>query len=328
MPAWACRPKPHAASSWAPRGCSSTRPSRARRTRRRWRAPLPRRWWRAAARSTPVGPTSGCRPSPAARPRGFPFSKTLRRVGERGLLQSLKPFVSPAGRRLLIGARENDDAAVWRSEAGAVVGTIDTMVEGIDFRLDWPGLTFRAIGRRLMTINLSDLAAMGAEPRHALISLALPGRLAIADVTDLYRGISERAQQYGCTVAGGDLSGTDGPLVLTAALYGTIAPGSRPLRRAGARAGWALAVTGRLGLASAGVGFILPGKRPPAADRRRFVQTLSHPRAPGEAAKILQGMGGRVAGDINDVLYREIERIAQPGGLGATVESDRNPPAP
>ena len=199
------------------------------------------------------------------------------------------------------------------------------MVEGIDFRLEWPGLTFRAIGRRLMTINLSDLAAMGAQPRHALISLALPGRLAIADVTDLYRGIAERAQQYGCTVAGGDLSGTDGPLVLTAALYGTIAPGSRPLRRTGARAGWALAVTGRLGLASAGLALLLEGKRPRTTAERRFVKALYDPQPRVEAAKILQVMGVRVAGDISDGLYREIERIAQPAGLGATVEADRMP---
>ena len=205
------------------------------------------------------------------------------------------------------------------------MATIDPMGEGIDFLLDWPGLTFRMVGRRLMSVNLSDLAAMGAAPRHALISLALPGRLEVADVTELYRGIAERARQYGCTVAGGDLSGTDGPLVLTATLYGTIAAGSRPLRRAGARAGWALAVTGRLGLASAGLALLLEGKRPRTRAQRRWVRALYDPQPRVEAAKILQVMGVRVAGDISDGLYREIERIAQPAGLGATVEADRMP---
>jgi thiamine-monophosphate kinase len=199
------------------------------------------------------------------------------------------------------------------------------MVEGVDFRLDWPGVTFRTIGRRLMSINLSDLAAMGAEPRHALISLCLPGRLAVADVTELYRGIAERARQYGCSIAGGDLSGTEGPLMLTAALYGTIAPGRRPLRRAGARAGWALAVTGRLGLASAGLGLLLDGKRPRNAAERRWVKALYDPQPRVEAARILQAMGLRVAGDISDGLYREIERIGQPAGLGATIEADQLP---
>ena len=199
------------------------------------------------------------------------------------------------------------------------------MVEGVDFRLGWPGLSLRMVGRRLMSINLSDLAAMGAEPRHALISLGLPGRMALADVTDLYRGLAERARQYGCTIAGGDLTGTDGPLVLTAALYGRIAPGRRPLRRAGARAGWALAVTGRLGLAAAGLGLLLEGKRPRTTAERRWVKALYDPQPRVEAAKILQAMGVRVAGDISDGLYREIERIAQLAGLGATVEADQMP---
>ncbi|TMC29046.1 MAG: hypothetical protein E6J32_08300 [Chloroflexi bacterium] len=166
-------------------------------------------------------------------------------------------------------AAPNDDAAVWRGDS-LVAATTDTMVEGVDFRLEWPGLTFRLLGRRLMSINLSDLAAMGADPGHALISLCLPGSLVLQDVTGLYRGISERARQYGCTIAGGDLSGTDGPMVLTAALYGTLPTGRRPLRRSGARAGWGLGVTGVLGRAAAGLGLLLAGKSPRTAAERHI----------------------------------------------------------
>ena len=225
----------------------------------------------------------------------------------------------------MIGAREDDDAAVWKADRGAVVATVDSMVEGIDFRLEWPGLTFRLLGRRLMSVNLSDLAAMGADPGHALISLCLPGSLALRDVTDLYRGISERARQYGCTVAGGDLSGTDGPMVLTAALYGTLPTGRRPLRRSGARAGWALGVTGVLGRAAAGLGLLLAGKSPRTAAERRWVRSQYDPSPRVGAGQTLAESGIRVGGDISDGLYREIERIAGPAGLGATIEADQMP---
>ena len=241
------------------------------------------------------------------------------------MLRSLRPYFSPASGSLEVGAKEDDDAAVWRAETGRVVGTVDTMVEGIDFRLDWPGYRFRLLGRRLMAINLSDLAAMGAQPRHALISLCLPGRLRVREVRDLYRGISERARAAGCTVAGGDLSGIDGPIVLTAALFGTIRPGRRPLRRSGARSGWSLAVTGTVGRAAAGIGLLLAGKKPTSTAERRWVRAVYDPQPRVEAAHILQSVGIRVAGDISDGLYREIERIAQPAGLGAVVDADQLP---
>lgn len=255
----------------------------------------------------------------------YPFSKKLRQVGERALLRSLRPYFSPAGHRLLIGSREDDDGAVWRNESGIVVATMDTMVEGLDFQMGWPRFTFRVLGRRLMAINLSDLAAMGATPRHALVSLCLPGRLAVSEVKELYRGISEQARRYGCTIAGGDLSGTDGPLTLTAALYGMIPPDRRPLRRAGARAGWAVAVTGVLGRPAQALDLLLAGKTPRTAAQRRWVKAFYDPVPRVEAARMLQMTGVRVAGDISDGLYREIERIIQPAGLGAQLDADQMP---
>jgi thiamine-monophosphate kinase len=226
---------------------------------------------------------------------------------------------------LLIGAREDDDAAVWKAEPGLVVGTTDTMVEGTDFRSDWPGLTLRLLGRRLMSINLSDLAAMGAQPRHALISLCLPGALSMADVTELYRGISERAQQFECTIAGGDLSATTGPLTLTAALYGVIRPGTRPMRRLGARPGWALAVTGVIGRAAAGRVWRRRGQTPRTPAERRWIMAQLDPAPRVEAGQILSESGIRVAGDISDGLYREIERLLEREGLGAMLDADRLP---
>jgi len=218
-------------------------------------------------------------------------------------------------------AAPEDDAAVWRSRAGSVVSTIDTLIEGVDFRLNWPGFDFRPLGRRLMSINLSDLAAMGAQPpMHALISLGLRADLPAQAVIRLYQGIAERARQSGCTVAGGDLSATTGPLVLTASLVGMLPGGSTPLRRGGARPGWRLAVTGALGAAAAGLALLEAGRRPGTDTERRWVRAQVDPQPRLEAGRLLREGGVRVAGDISDGLYREVDRITSASRLGAVVE--------
>jgi len=206
-----------------------------------------------------------------------------------------------------------------------VVATTDTMVEEIDFRLAWPGFDFRRLGRRLISINLSDLAAMGAEPRHALVSLSLRGTLDIAAVRRLYQGIAEQARRFGCTIAGGDLSGTLGLLTLTATLVGRIdAPGAM-LRRKGTRAGWLIAVTGSLGGAAAGLRLLELGRRPATEIERRWVTAQLDPTPRIDAGRALVGSGVRVGGDISDGLYREVERLLEGEHLGATIDVERLP---
>ncbi len=245
---------------------------------------------------------------------------TLKQLGERGLMRSLRPYMSPPSRELIVGAPD-DDAAVWRSPAGPTVATIDTLVEGVDFRLDWPAFDFRVLGRRLVSINLSDLAAMGAQPPiHALVSLCLRSEVRAPSVARLYRGIAEQARRYHCTVAGGDLSATNGPLVLTAALFGSIPLKAAALRRSGARAGWQLATTGRLGNAAAGLALLEAGRRPGTPAERRWVRAQLDPQPRLEAARLLRDGGIRVAGDISDGLFREVERITEASGVGAVLE--------
>ena len=199
------------------------------------------------------------------------------------------------------------------------------MVEDIDFRRRWPGFDFRKLGRRLMTINLSDLAAMGATPRYALVSLALPRALSTWAIDRLYAGIAQQAQRFGCAIAGGDLSATRGPLTLTAAVFGELPKGSRPLTRRGARAGWRIGVTGRLGSAAAGLKLLEGGRRPATPAERSWVRAQLEPVPRLEAAQILRRAGVRVAGDISDGLYREVEKITEPAGLGAELWADELP---
>jgi thiamine-monophosphate kinase len=253
--------------------------------------------------------------------------RTLAGLGERDLLKSLRQYLARAGGELIIPAPD-DDAAVWRTGSIRVVATVDTMVEDIDFRRRWPGFDFRQLGRRLMTINLSDLAAMGATPRYALVSLALPRTLSTSAVDNLYAGIAQQAQRFHCAIAGGDLSATRGGLTLTVAVFGELPRGRRPLTRRGARAGWRIGVTGWLGSAAAGLALLEAGRRGATAAERRWVRAQLEPVPRLEAARVLQRAGVRVAGDISDGLYREVEKIAEPAGLGAELWADRLPIEP
>jgi thiamine-monophosphate kinase len=239
------------------------------------------------------------------------------------MLRSISRYLDAPSSGLLVAAPE-DDAAVWRGDP-IVVATTDTMVEEIDFRLEWPGFDFRLLGRRLMAINLSDLAAMGAEPRHALVSLSLRGTLPVVDVTRLYRGIAEQAHRYGCTVAGGDLSGTLGPLTLTATLIGRLGSARAMLRRVGARPGWVIAVTGRLGAATAGLRLLESGAQPASREERAWVSAQLDPTPRIAAGRALVESGIRVGGDISDGLAREVERFVEDAGLGATIDVQRLP---
>lgn len=244
-------------------------------------------------------------------------------MGEHGLLRSISRYLDPPSRGLLIAAPA-DDAAVWRGDP-FVVATTDTMVEEIDFRLQWPGFDFRTLGRRLMSINLSDLAAMGAEPRYALVSLTLRGTLPVADVRRLYLGIAEQARRFSCAIAGGDLSGTLGLLTLTATLIGRLDSARSVLRREGVRPGWLLAVTGSLGGAAAGLRLLESGRGPVTRNERAWVSAQLDPTPRIIAGRVLVESGIRVGGDISDGLHREVERLVEGTRLGASIDVQRLP---
>ena len=258
--------------------------------------------------------------------RASPFSTSsgpISGLGERALIASLAKHFESRPSALLIGPPE-DDAALWRGDR-FVIATTDTMVEDVDFRLGWPHFDYRLLGRRLLSINLSDLAGMGAEPRYALISLALRPDLSIADVDSLYAGIAERAQQFGCAIAGGDLSETGGPLVLTATVIGRVRSSSQVLRRTGARPGWQIAVTGTLGGAAAGLRLLEERREPSGTHERTWMEAQLDPVPQIKAGRLLVGFGIRVGGDISDGLYREVQRLVEPDSLGATIKVENLP---
>jgi thiamine-monophosphate kinase len=180
------------------------------------------------------------------------MTMTVGQLGERPLLRRLRERV-PTGPGVVVGI--GDDAALVETGPRAVV-TADTLVEGIHFRRDWgPPLL---LGRKAMSVNLSDVAAMGGTGRYAMVSLCLPADLPVSFVDELYDGLLQRGAEFGVHVVGGNLSATAGPVTIDVTLIGH-AP--RPLLRVGARAGDRVLVTGGLGAAAAALHFFETGLR-------------------------------------------------------------------
>ena len=175
-------------------------------------------------------------------------SPTVSFLGERALIQritsrlSLPPWV-------VVGP--GDDAAVIEPERGALeVLTTDAQVEGVHF--DRRFVPPDAIGHRALAVNLSDLAAMGASPRVALLSLALPDALEVAVLDGLLDGLLALATQHRVALVGGNITRSPGPFVVDVTVTGSVRP-RRVLTRAGARPGDEVYVTGTIGDALVGL---------------------------------------------------------------------------
>ena len=169
-------------------------------------------------------------------------------LGEHALLARILTRLPRPAPSVLVGP--GDDAAVMapvRNER--LVVTTDAVVEGVHFSRAYSSPA--DIGHKALAVNLSDLAAMAATPRWALLSLVLPGSWLVADVDDLVDGLAALAGRHAVAVVGGNITRTDGPLVVDVTAGGEV--GSRRwLTRSGAKAGHEIFVSGTIGGAAAG----------------------------------------------------------------------------
>ena len=126
--------------------------------------------------------------------------------------------------------------------------TTDSLVEGVHFRREWT--SDATLGRKALSVNLSDIDAMGGAARYATVSLCLPSQTPFGFVEGLYDGLLSRAEETGVQIVGGNLSSTSGAIVVDVTVLGQ---GDRLLRRSGARPGDVALVTGTLGAAAVGL---------------------------------------------------------------------------
>jgi len=200
-------------------------------------------------------------------------------------------------RRVALGI--GDDAALLADSPGhELVVTTDMLMEGVDFRL--AEVSPQLIGRKALAVNLSDLAAMGARSVAAFVAVSLPRAGGERLARELYEGIFELAAEFDTSIAGGDTNSWDGPLVLSITVVGET-PVGRAWRRAGARPGDQILVTGQFG------GSIL-GKHLSFTPRLRAAAWLV------EQATIHAAM------DVSDGLSLDLSRLIGENGCGAELD--------
>jgi len=224
----------------------------------------------------------------------------------------------PRGEGVVVGP--GDDAAVLRLREGRdLVATTDTLVEGRHFRRDT--LSPEEAGARLAASNLSDLAAMAAEPRWALVALVIPPAWRADEAERLERAFASVLSTEGAAVVGGNLSSGDGRLVANVTLLGEVDRGAM-WTRAGARVGDAIAVTGHPGSAAAFLALALWGN-PPSREHvpRELVARYISPPSRVAFAQALAGTGSvRAAVDVSDGLTADLARLCSASGVGARLE--------
>jgi thiamine-monophosphate kinase len=177
---------------------------------------------------------------------------TVGSLTERELVARIRQHLAPAPDWLLVGI--GDDAAVVEPPRNRVeVLSVDAIVEGVHFARAF--VPPDAIGHRALAVNLSDLAAMGAAPRLALLSMALPAALPLADFDAIAAGFAALAARHKLHLAGGNLTRSPGPLMIDVTVVGTVKR-RQALTRSGARPGDDLYVTGSVGSAAAGLALL------------------------------------------------------------------------
>ena len=255
--------------------------------------------------------------------------RRVRDVGEFGLIELLAASLPAEVRtatdlRLGIG----DDAAVWQPTPGEqIVVTTDSLVESVHFRRDWTD--WESLGHKTLAVNVSDLAAMGATPKLAVISLGLDGGERIDDLQALYSGLGVLARRVGMTIAGGDIVRSPRGLILHVTAIGETR-GQRVLTRSGANAGDLIGVTGTLGASAAGLGLLGldaddARRRAATADQLIGAHLRPEPRVALGAA--LLELGATSAMDLSDGLLGDLPKILAASGVDARLDEETIPVA-
>lgn len=232
-------------------------------------------------------------------------------MGESGLLARIRTRIGPPGSDEVWAG---DDAAVVRVPRDRMLLATDMIVEGVDFDLSYAWGS--DIGWKALAINVSDLAAMGGFPLHAVASVALPPDTELETFDGILEGLLAAAKEYRVSLVGGDISSAS---ALSVSVTVTGACDAEPVLRSGARPGNAICVTGTLGASAGGLFAVTRGLRGKDPSIDDMIRRHLRPTARVREGLRLASLGLTAMIDVSDGLALDLKRLLEASGVGCTV---------
>ncbi len=246
----------------------------------------------------------------------------LSELGEFGLIDQIKKIAADHSKNILIGI-DDDAAAVQISPGKILLATTDALIEGVHFDLNY--FTFYQLGWRALAANLSDIAAMGGQPRYALVSLGLPPQLDVESALDFYRGMKALGDEFQTAIIGGDTTRSPDRVFISITVLGEADP-DKVCRRAGAQIGDAIFVTGDLGASAAGLRILKSGDEKLQSKFSAAIAKHLTPRPRvHEAQFLVKHFPIHAMIDVSDGLASEVHHICQLSRAGALVVQNKIP---
>lgn len=253
------------------------------------------------------------------------MSERVMDIGEFGLIRKIDDLLKKEGLRsegVTLGI--GDDTASFLPRPGyEILVTCDSIVEGRHYL---PGqITPLDLGRRAMTLNISDIGAMGGKPLYALISLGLKADLPVRDIEEMYRGFLVELNPFDASIIGGNLTRSGDGMFIDITLIGEVEQG-KGVRRSGARPGDVILVTGYPGQAGAGLTLLLQAQNDPKKWEHPLVRIFNTPshRASLGAAIAKAGLATAMI-DTSDGFLADLGHICEESQVGADLFKEKLP---
>lgn len=216
----------------------------------------------------------------------------------------------------------DDCAVIKKDDRNVLLVTTDSLVEHVHFDLRY--FSFIDLGKKALSVNLSDIAAMGGTPLYAFVSLAVPPKVNETNIADFYHGMNQVASEFSVAVAGGDISQSPNYFFINVAVVGE-AKKNHVKYRSGAKAGDGIYVSGVLGSAAVGLTFFNKWRRV----QNPYIQAIKNPRPRLYLSRILAGLSQvHALIDISDGLVQDLSHILEASRVAARIEYDKVPRAP